>query len=95
MWRGSAVSHDVSARHFQLESGGQLGKGKAARRSIRWVSLVPWLLTADNMPDPQRLGIRLSVNEVRQAADTGQMIFGAGEVIRYLSQFIVLNPVTW
>lgn len=87
---GYAVSHDVSEREFQLERGGQWDKGKSCET---FNPLGPWLLTADEVLDPQRLGIRLWVNgEVRQAADTGQMIFGVGEIVRYLSQFMVLEP---
>ena len=87
---GYAVSHDVSERHFQLERGGQWDKGKSCET---FNPLGPWLVTTDEVTDPQRLGIRLSVNgEVRQDANTEDMIFGVGEIIRYLSQFMVLEP---
>lgn len=87
---GYAISHDVSERHFQLERGGQWDKGKSCET---FNPLGPWLRTADEVPDPQSLGIRLWVNgELRQSGSTGQMIFGVGEIVRYLSHFMVLEP---
>jgi 2-keto-4-pentenoate hydratase/2-oxohepta-3-ene-1,7-dioic acid hydratase in catechol pathway len=87
---GYAVSHDVSEREFQLERGGQWDKGK---NSETFNPLGPWLVTADEVPDPQALNLTLSVNgAVRQDASTAQMIFGVGEIVHYLSQFMVLYP---
>ena len=87
---GYAVSHDVSERHFQLERGGQWDKGKSCET---FNPLGPWLVTADEIADPQDLGIRLWVNgEIRQDASTADMIFGVGEIVRYLSHFMVLHP---
>jgi 2-keto-4-pentenoate hydratase/2-oxohepta-3-ene-1,7-dioic acid hydratase in catechol pathway len=55
--------------------------------------LGPWLLTADEIPDPQALGLRLWVNgTLRQDGNTKNMIFGVAHVIWYLSQFMVLRP---
>ena len=87
---GYAISHDVSEREFQLERGGQWDKGKSCET---FNPLGPWLVTADEVPDPQSLGLRLSVNGVqRQKGSTSTMIFGVAEIVRYLSQFMVLYP---
>ena len=84
------VSHDVSEREFQLERGGQWDKGKSCET---FNPLGPWLVTADEVADPQALGLRLWVNgELRQNGTTADMIFPVAEVVRYLSQFMVLNP---
>jgi 2-keto-4-pentenoate hydratase/2-oxohepta-3-ene-1,7-dioic acid hydratase in catechol pathway len=87
---GYAVSHDVSEREFQLERGGQWDKGKSCET---FNPLGPWLVTADEVPDPQALGLRLWVNgEARQNGSAKDMIFGVAEIVRYLSQFMVLYP---
>lgn len=87
---GYAISNDVSEREFQLERGGQWDKGKNCET---FNPLGPWLLTADEVPDPQALGLRLSVNgEPRQDSDTSDMIFGVHRIIHYLSHFMVLRP---
>jgi 2-keto-4-pentenoate hydratase/2-oxohepta-3-ene-1,7-dioic acid hydratase in catechol pathway len=87
---GYAVSHDVSEREFQLERGGQWDKGK---NSETFNPFGPWLVTSDEVPDPQALHLTLSVNgDVRQDAGTDQMIFGVAEIVHYLSQFMVLYP---
>ncbi|MFJ6121581.1 fumarylacetoacetate hydrolase family protein [Streptomyces sp. NPDC092129] len=87
---GYAISNDVSEREFQLERGGQWDKGKNCET---FNPLGPWLLTADEVPDPQALGLRLSVNgEPRQDGNTSDMIFGVHHLIRYLSHFMVLRP---
>lgn len=87
---GYCVANDVSERTFQLERGGQWVKGKAARN---FNPLGPWLVTVDEVPDPQQLRLDLSVNgEKRQDSSTEQMIFGVAHVIWYLSQFLVLEP---
>jgi 2-keto-4-pentenoate hydratase/2-oxohepta-3-ene-1,7-dioic acid hydratase in catechol pathway len=87
---GYAVAHDVSEREFQIERGGQWDKGKNCET---FNPLGPWLVTADEVPDPQRLGLRLWVNgELRQDGNTSDMVFGVGEVVRYLSRFMVLHP---
>jgi 2-keto-4-pentenoate hydratase/2-oxohepta-3-ene-1,7-dioic acid hydratase in catechol pathway len=87
---GYAVANDVSEREFQLERLGQWDKGKNCET---FNPLGPWLVTADEVPDPQRLGLRLSVNgEKRQDGNTANMAFGVAEIVRYLSQFMVLYP---
>jgi 2-keto-4-pentenoate hydratase/2-oxohepta-3-ene-1,7-dioic acid hydratase in catechol pathway len=87
---GYAISNDVSERAFQLERGGQWVKGKSCET---FNPLGPWLVPADEVPDPQALGLRLSVNgETRQDGTTKDMIFAVDYVIWYLSQFMVLDP---
>ncbi len=87
---GYAVSHDVSEREFQLERGGQWDKGKSCET---FNPLGPWLVTSDEVADPQALGMRLSVNGIaRQDGSTATMIFPVAHVIWYLSQFMVLRP---
>ena len=87
---GYVVSHDVSEREFQIERGGTWDKGKNCET---FNPLGPWLVTADEVPDPGNLGLRLWVNgEVRQDGTTKDLIFGVGEIVRYLSQFMVLQP---
>jgi 2-keto-4-pentenoate hydratase/2-oxohepta-3-ene-1,7-dioic acid hydratase in catechol pathway len=87
---GYLVSHDVSEREFQLERGGQWDKGKSCET---FNPAGPYLVTADEIEDPQRLGLRLWVNGVeRQNGSTADMVFPVLEVIRYLSQFMVLRP---
>ncbi|MGI5149844.1 fumarylacetoacetate hydrolase family protein [Plantactinospora sp. CA-294935] len=87
---GYAVSHDVSEREFQLERGGQWDKGKNCET---FNPLGPWLVTADEVPDPQDLGLRLRVNgALKQDGNTRNMVFPVAEIVRYLSQFLVLYP---
>jgi 2-keto-4-pentenoate hydratase/2-oxohepta-3-ene-1,7-dioic acid hydratase in catechol pathway len=87
---GYAISNDVSEREFQLERGGQWDKGKNCET---FNPLGPWLLTADEVPDAQALGLRLWVNgELRQDGSTADMIFGVHHLVWYLSQFLVLHP---
>jgi 2-keto-4-pentenoate hydratase/2-oxohepta-3-ene-1,7-dioic acid hydratase in catechol pathway len=87
---GYAISNDVSERAFQLERGGQWDKGKNCET---FNPLGPWIRTADEVADPQGLGLRLWVNGVlRQNSSTKQMIFSVAHVVWYLSQFMVLRP---
>jgi len=87
---GYVLSHDVSEREFQLERGGQWDKGKSCET---FNPLGPWLLTADEVPDPQALELRLEVNGVpRQSGSTADMVFGVDHIVWYLSQFMVLHP---
>jgi 2-keto-4-pentenoate hydratase/2-oxohepta-3-ene-1,7-dioic acid hydratase in catechol pathway len=87
---GYAVVNDVSEREFQLERGGQWDKGKNCET---FNPLGPWLVTADEVPDPQALGLRLSVNgKLWQDGNTRDMAFGVADIIRYLSRFLVLYP---
>ena len=87
---GYAVVNDVSEREFQIERQGQWDKGKNCET---FNPLGPWLVTADEVPDPQDLRLRLWVNgELKQDGSTRNMAFGVAELVRYLSQFVVLYP---
>ncbi|GAB3923219.1 2-hydroxyhepta-2,4-diene-1,7-dioate isomerase [Microlunatus endophyticus] len=87
---GYAISNDVSEREFQIERGGQWDKGKNCET---FNPLGPWILTADEIADPQQLGLRLWVNgEQRQDGTSADMIFGVNHLVWYLSQFMVLRP---
>jgi 2-keto-4-pentenoate hydratase/2-oxohepta-3-ene-1,7-dioic acid hydratase in catechol pathway len=87
---GYAISNDVSEREFQLERGGQWDKGKNCET---FNPLGPWILTADEVADPQALALRTWVNgELRQDGSTANMIFGVQHLVWYLSQFLVLRP---
>ncbi|WP_093859062.1 fumarylacetoacetate hydrolase family protein [Streptomyces sp. TLI_053] len=87
---GFAVSNDVSEREFQLEHSSQWDLGKSCPT---FNPLGPWLVTPDEVGDPQSLGLRLSVNGVpRQDGSTKDMIFGVAHVVHYLSQYMALEP---
>ena len=87
---GYAVSNDVSERAYQLELSHQWDIGKSCET---FNPLGPWLVTPDEVGDPQALRLRLSVNgESRQDGRTGDMVFGVAHLIWYLSQYMVLEP---
>ncbi len=88
---GYAISNDVSERYFQAEiSGGQWSKGKSCET---FNPFGPWLVTADEVGDPQALGLRTWVNgEARQDSTTRDMVFTVAELIYQLSQVTVLEP---
>ncbi|MFI5475451.1 fumarylacetoacetate hydrolase family protein [Streptomyces cacaoi] len=87
---GYAVSHDVSEREFQLEYSPQWDLGKSCET---FNPLGPWLVTADEVADPQNLALRLGVNGVkRQNGHTSDMIFPVAHIVSYLSQYMVLEP---
>ena len=87
---GYAVANDVSERAFQLERGGQWVKGKSCET---FNPIGPWLVTADEVPDPQALPMWLDVNgERRQTGSTATMVFAVAHIVWYLSQFMVLEP---
>jgi 2-keto-4-pentenoate hydratase/2-oxohepta-3-ene-1,7-dioic acid hydratase in catechol pathway len=87
---GYLVCNDVSEREFQLERGGQWDKGKSCET---FNPAGPYLVTADEVGDPGALELWLDVNgERRQSSNTKNLIFGVAEVVRYLSQFMVLEP---
>ncbi len=88
---GYAISNDVSERDFQLAvSGGQYSKGKCAET---FNPLGPWLVTPDEVGDPQDLRMRTYVNgELRQDSTTRDMIFDVATLIWHLSQYTVLDP---
>ena len=85
---GYACANDVSARSLQFRSGQWL-LGKAIDT---FLPLGPYLVTADEVPDPQDLGIRCLVNdELLQSSNTSQMVFGVAELISYASRTITLE----
>jgi 2-keto-4-pentenoate hydratase/2-oxohepta-3-ene-1,7-dioic acid hydratase in catechol pathway len=88
---GYATCNDVSERELQIErSGGQWSKGKSCET---FNPLGPWLVTADEVGDPQDLSLRSWVNgEPRQDSSTKDMIFAVGWTIWHLSQVMVLDP---
>ncbi|MGF1429116.1 fumarylacetoacetate hydrolase family protein [Kitasatospora sp. LaBMicrA B282] len=87
---GYTISNDVTERAFQLERGGQWDKGKCCET---FNPLGPYLVTPDELGDPQALELKLWVNgELRQDGHTAEMIFPVHQVIRYISQFMVLEP---
>ncbi|MGW1086248.1 fumarylacetoacetate hydrolase family protein [Streptomyces sp. NPDC002596] len=87
---GYAISNDVSEREFQLEYSPQWDLGKSCET---FNPLGPWLVTPDEVRDPQALGLRLAVNgETRQHGHTKNMIFDVAYLVWYLSQYMVLRP---
>jgi len=85
-----ALHNDYSERSFQLERGGQWSKGKSADT---FAPLGPFLATPDEVPEPQRLAMWLTVNgESRQKSTTANMIFDVPTLVSYLSQFMTLLP---
>lgn len=87
---GYMVCNDVSERAFQIEGTGQWIKGKSAPT---FGPLGPWLVTADEIEDPQNLDLWLDVNgERRQSGNTRTMIFPVAHLIAYLSQLMILEP---
>ena len=87
---GYAVINDVSERSFQKERGGQFIKGKSADT---FAPIGPWLVTKDDVPDPQALSLWLDVNgRRRQTGNTSDMIFSVAFLISHLSQFMTLLP---
>jgi 2-keto-4-pentenoate hydratase/2-oxohepta-3-ene-1,7-dioic acid hydratase in catechol pathway len=87
---GYAVCNDVSEREFQLERGPQWDKGKGCDT---FGPIGPWLVTADEIPNVQRLGMWLDVNGERmQTGNTKTMIFNCAKLVSYVSQFMTLMP---
>lgn len=87
---GYCIANDISERHFQLHRGGQWVKGKSCDT---FNPLGPWLATRDEIADVNNLPMTLDVNGVRrQNGNTGTMIFPVDEIVRYLSQFMTLEP---
>jgi 2,4-diketo-3-deoxy-L-fuconate hydrolase len=87
---GYVLVNDVSEREFQLERGGQWVKGKSAET---FNPCGPYLVTPDEIGDVGALGMWLDVNGVRrQTGSTATMLFGVAHLVRYLSQFMVLEP---
>lgn len=87
---GYCTVNDVSERAFQLERGGTWDKGKGCDT---FGPIGPWLVTTDEVPDPQSLRLWLSVDDVmRQNGTTATMIFPVAKLVSYVSQFMSLQP---
>ncbi|MDO8358799.1 MAG: fumarylacetoacetate hydrolase family protein [Devosia sp.] len=87
---GYCVVNDLSERHFQTERGGQWTKGKSCDT---FGPIGPWLVTPDEVPDPQNLAMWLEVDGHRyQNGSTKTMIFGVRHLVSYISQFMSLQP---
>lgn len=87
---GYCVVNDVSERAFQSERGGQWTKGKS---HDTFGPIGPYLVTRDEVPDPQNLKLWLDVDGVRrQTGTTANMIFGVRHLVSYISQFMTLEP---
>ena len=86
---GYCLANDVSERAFQIERGGQWSKGKS---SENFLPLGPWLVTADEVPQPQSLSLTLDVNgSRRQTGHSSTMIFDVWHIVHYVSQFLLLE----
>ena len=87
---GYCVVNDVSERHFQTQLTGQWTKGKSCDT---FGPTGPWLVTRDDVPDPQNLAMALDVNGKRmQTGSTATMIFSVAEIIEHLSGLMTLHP---
>ena len=87
---GYCVVNDVSEREYQIERGGTWDKGKGCDT---FGPIGPWMVTADEVPDPQALSMWLDVNGTRrQTGSTKTMIFGVAHLVSYISRFMTLMP---
>ncbi len=87
---GYAVANDVSERAFQMERSGQWTKGKSCDN---FGQIGPWLVTRDEVADPQDLSMWLTVNgKTYQNGSTRTMVYGVAHLVSYLSQFMTLHP---
>jgi 2,4-diketo-3-deoxy-L-fuconate hydrolase len=87
---GYCAVNDISEREFQLERGGQWDKGKGCDT---FGPIGPWLVTRDEIPDPQELDMRLEINGVvKQRGNTRTMIFACRDIVSYISRFMTLLP---
>ncbi|XDF34504.1 fumarylacetoacetate hydrolase family protein [Paracidovorax avenae] len=87
---GYTVVNDVSEREYQMERGGQWDKGKGCDT---FAPIGPWLVSRDEVPDPQNLGLWLEVNGRRyQDGSTRTMIFPVAKLVSYISEFMSLMP---
>jgi 2-keto-4-pentenoate hydratase/2-oxohepta-3-ene-1,7-dioic acid hydratase in catechol pathway len=87
---GYCTINDVSEREYQIERGGTWDKGKGCDT---FGPIGPWLVTRDEVPNPQRLDMWLDLNGVRmQTGNTKTMVFNVAKLISYTSQFMTLNP---
>ncbi|MGH7090134.1 MAG: fumarylacetoacetate hydrolase family protein [Stellaceae bacterium] len=86
---GFCIVNDVSEREFQMERGGQWTKGKSCDT---FCPLGPWLVTPDEVPDPQALDLLCEVSgEVMQKGNTRNMIFTCAQIVSYISHFMTLE----
>jgi len=87
---GYCVVNDLSEREYQLERGGQWDKGKGCDT---FGPVGPWLVTRDEVADPQDLGMWLDLNgQRRQNGSTRTMVFGVAALVSYISRFMTLHP---
>ncbi|WP_424944065.1 fumarylacetoacetate hydrolase family protein [Aliiroseovarius crassostreae] len=87
---GYLVVNDVSERDFQTQRAGQWVKGKS---HDSFAPIGPWLVTRDEVPDPQALSMYLDLNGTRmQSGSTATMVYGVAHLVSYLSQFMTLEP---
>jgi 2,4-diketo-3-deoxy-L-fuconate hydrolase len=87
---GYCVCNDLSEREYQIERGGQWDKGKGCDT---YGPIGPWLVTVDEVPDPQNLDMWLEVNGRRfQNGNTRTMVFGVAHLVSYISRFMTLYP---
>jgi 2,4-didehydro-3-deoxy-L-rhamnonate hydrolase len=87
---GYCVVNDVSEREYQMERNGTWDKGKSCDT---FGPVGPWLVTADEIPDPQALDLWLNVNGQRfQSGSTATMVFGVAQLVSYISRFTTLYP---
>lgn len=87
---GYCIVNDVSERAFQMERGGQWTKGKSCDT---FAPVGPWLVTADEVADPQALDLVCEVSgQVMQKGSTRNMIFNCAKIVSYLSHFMTLSP---
>ena len=87
---GYCVVNDVSEREYQIERGGTWDKGKGCDT---FGPVGPWMVTADEVPDPQQLSMWLEVNGKRvQNGSTKTMVFGVAHLVSYISRFMTLYP---
>jgi 2-keto-4-pentenoate hydratase/2-oxohepta-3-ene-1,7-dioic acid hydratase in catechol pathway len=87
---GYCIVNDVSEREYQIERGGTWDKGKGCDT---FGPVGPWMVTADEVPDPQALSMWLDVNgKRRQTGNTKTMIFGVAHLVSYISRFMTLMP---
>ena len=87
---GYCIVNDVSERNYQLERGGNWSKGKSADT---FCPMGPWLVTADEVPDPQALALTCEVSgKIMQNGSTKNMIFACAHIVSYISHFMTLMP---
>ena len=87
---GYCVVNDISEREYQIERGGTWDKGKGCDT---FGPIGPWLVTRDEVPNPQKLAVWLDLNGKRmQSGSTKTMVFGVAKIISYVSQFMTLMP---